>query len=117
MGARNPANLGTGLTNEQKLQQRAERCARIQAMLTEKRMTTDDIATAMELPWATTYNYVLLMERDGQARRSGVFVKRAELWEAGERVVDVAKDSPETQWASLNVLEQALARPARGAAS
>jgi hypothetical protein len=107
MGARTKANIGTGLTKEQKLALRAERFAGIHGLLAEKRMTTDEIAAAMQLPWATVYTYICLMEQDGQARRSGVFVKRAELWEAGACAVEISKDTPEDQWASLNVYSSA----------
>jgi hypothetical protein len=42
-------------------------------------------------------------------------VDKFELWELGARASDTSKDTPARQSESLQVLEQALARPARAA--
>lgn len=106
-----------GLTNAEKVARRAAVCDRIQKLLAEKPMTMDEVAAALDLAWGTVYNYMTLMEQEGQAARSGQHVKRAELWVAGVHAVELGKDSIQTQGASLHALEQALARPARGAAA
>jgi hypothetical protein len=106
-----------GLTIAEKVARRAAVCARIQELLAEKPMTMDEVAAGLDLAWGTVYNYMTLMEREGQAARSGRFVKRAELWVAGAHAVDLGKDTPATQSASLCALEQALFGSARGAAA
>lgn len=102
-----------GFTNAEKHARRAAACDRIQKLLAEKPMTMDEVAAALDLAWGTVYNYMCLMEKEGQAVRSGRFVKRAELWVAGAHAVELGKDTPATQSASLCALEQALFGPAR----
>jgi hypothetical protein len=106
-----------GLTNAEKIARRAAACGRIQKLLAEKPMSMDEVAAALDLAWGTVYNYMCLMEQEGQAVRSGRFIKRAELWVAGAHAVELSKDTPEQQGASLNALEHALFVPARGAAA
>jgi DNA-binding IclR family transcriptional regulator len=106
-----------GLTVAEKVARRVAVCARIQELLSERPMKMDEVAAAVGLAWGTVYNYMTQMEQEGQAARSGRFVKRAELWVAGAHAVELGKDSIQTQGASLQALEQALARPARGAAA
>jgi transposase len=106
-----------GLTNAEKVARRAVACDRIQKLLAEKPMTMDEVAAALDLAWGTVYNYMCLMEQEGQAVRSGRSIKRAELWVAGAHAVELVKDTIETQSASLCALERALSWPARGAAA
>lgn len=116
MGARTPT-ARMSLSNAGRIALRAEAIQSIQALLVVAPATTETIAQHLGVPRPTAYNYMRQMEQDGQARRTGRFEDRSELWEAGARVVDTRKDTPARQGESLRVLEQVLARPARGAAA
>jgi DNA-binding IclR family transcriptional regulator len=114
MGARTvPPSDTVRLSNPERRALRAAAIERIAKMLTEKPMTTEDVAQALQMQWATVYNYLRQMEEAGQVRRSGKFVAKSELWELGARAVVSVKDTAERQGQSLGALEQALFGPAR----
>ena len=116
MGARIPT-ARMSLSNSERIALRAEAIQNIQALLVTAPATTEAIAQHLGVPRPTAYNYMRQMEQDGQARRTGRFENRSELWERGARVVDSSKDTPARQSESLRALEQALARPAQGVAA
>jgi hypothetical protein len=114
MGARTvPPSAAVRMSNAERRAHRASAIECVAKLLAEKPMTTADLEQAMQMPWATVYNYMRQMEVAGQVRRSGRFVAKSELWEVGARDVVSVKDTVEQQGASLGALEQALFGPAR----